>query len=53
MNGDSGSQALENTAIDYACELTEVQAATIRVAMLDHNASCSYNMTLAAILNGV
>lgn len=32
------------------CELSEVQASTIRAAMLDRNASCLYNMTVASVL---
>ena len=35
-----------------ACELSAVQASTIRAAMLGRNASCFYNMTVAAVIDG-
>ena len=49
--GDSAAAASAFVAEDV-CELSAVQASTIRAAMLDRNASCFYNMTVAAVIDG-
>ena len=39
-----------DAVLGSACDLDDVQAATIRSAMLNRNGTCVYNMTLDAIL---
>ena len=49
--GDSPAATSAFVAEDV-CELSAVQASTIRAVMLDRNASCFYNMTVAAVIDG-
>ena len=49
--GDSPAATSAFVAEDV-CELSAVQASMIRAAMLDRNASCFYNMTVAAVIDG-
>jgi hypothetical protein len=35
-----------------SCALTEIQIDRVRAAMLGHNATCVYNMSLSSLLGG-
>jgi hypothetical protein len=51
--GDTRAVALAAASLgEDVCELSEVQASMIRAAMLGHNASCVYNMTVASVIEG-
>jgi hypothetical protein len=51
--GDTPAVALAAASLgEDVCELSEVQASMIRAAMLGHNASCVYNMSVASVIEG-
>ena len=45
-----GDDSAGSAGGEAACELTEGQLVSIRAAMFGRNASCSYNMTVDAVL---